>query len=154
MMGGAYGAFASSESLEGVFSLATYRDPEPLRSLTVFPEILDKRAAAGIGEDSLEKAIIGTFAREIHPRTPAEKGFSDFLKFLYGIHESQRQRRMEAIIQVQAADTLRIVQRLAKDALAKNGRAAPSGPQVIITGTKAAERAAKELGAEVFTLPV
>ncbi|MDR1930264.1 MAG: insulinase family protein, partial [Treponema sp.] len=40
MSGGAYGAFASSDSLEGIFSLATYRDPEPGRSLSVFPQIL------------------------------------------------------------------------------------------------------------------
>jgi Zn-dependent M16 (insulinase) family peptidase len=156
MMGGAYGAFASSDSLEGVFSLATYRDPEPLRSLAVFPEILKKRGAAGIDEDSLEKAIIGTFAREIRPRTPAEKGFSDFLRFLYGIHESQRRRRIEALIRVQAAETSKIAARLAGDALAGNALngAAARGPRVIIAGTRAAAKAAKELGAELITLPV
>jgi Zn-dependent M16 (insulinase) family peptidase len=154
MIGGAYGAFASSDSLEGVFSLATYRDPEPLRSLSVFPEILKKREAAGIGEDSLEKAIIGTFSRELRPRTPAEKGFSDMLRFLYGIHESQRRQRMEALIRVQAAETSKIAERLARDALAGDAGRRPQGPRVIITGTKAAERAAKELGAELITLPV
>ena len=64
MMGGAYGAFASSETLEGIFSLATYRDPEPLRSLTVFPEILNKRAAAGIGAAKTAKAMAAMQARE------------------------------------------------------------------------------------------
>jgi Zn-dependent M16 (insulinase) family peptidase len=148
MMGGAYGAFASPDSLEGVFSLATYRDPDPRRSLSVFPEILQKREAAGIDEDGLEKALIGTFSRELRPRSPAEKGFSDMLRFLYGIRESQRQRRMEALIRVQAAETSKIAGRLAGDARRSRG------PQVIIAGTKAAERAARELGAELITLPV
>ncbi|MCL1928790.1 MAG: insulinase family protein, partial [Treponema sp.] len=48
MMGGAYGAFAHPDNLEGVFSFSTYRDPDPFRSLGSFPEILKKRGTEGI----------------------------------------------------------------------------------------------------------
>jgi Zn-dependent M16 (insulinase) family peptidase len=51
MKGGAYGAFAHPDHLEGVFSLATYRDPSPLRSLDAFGSILKEASEAAFMDD-------------------------------------------------------------------------------------------------------
>jgi Zn-dependent M16 (insulinase) family peptidase len=143
MKGGAYGAFAQSDSLEGVFSFSSYRDPNPSGSLKAFVSALEKRAPED--EDSLVKAIIGCYARETRPRTPCEKGFSDFLRYLYGIDDSVRKRRLERLIS------------LSGEQFAAAGRSLASGDPsfpVILAGTKTAEKAAAQLGAELRELPV
>jgi Zn-dependent M16 (insulinase) family peptidase len=151
MMGGAYGAFAHPDNLEGVFSLATYRDPDPLRSLKAFPPILKKRGSETIDEDSLEKIIIGTFAGETRPRTPAGQGFSEFLRRLYGIRRSHRLSHLKALVGLKAEETGAAARRLAR--AAEQARDTP-GTAVVITGPKQAEKAAKKLGTTVKILPV
>ena len=152
MKGGAYGAFAHTDSLEGCFSFATYRDPNPQRSLEAFSAILKKMAKSSGGrtadsrnEDELVKTIIGCYARETRPRTSVEKGLTDFFRFLYGIDEGFRKRKLERLIAVSGADIAA--------ALAALAAQRASNP-VIITGMKSAERAAKALGTDVKVLPV
>jgi Zn-dependent M16 (insulinase) family peptidase len=154
MKGGAYGAFARPDSLEGVFSLATYRDPDPLRSLKTFPEILSQRSKLDPGEDSLEKSIIGTFARETAPRAPSDSGFTGFLRCLYGITPGHRFTRLKAIVALTAKDTAAAASRLAGAAVAEAAAGGFPGRQVIIAGTGAAEKAAAALGVEPRKLPV
>jgi Zn-dependent M16 (insulinase) family peptidase len=151
MKGGAYGAFVNSDSLERSFSFATYRDPNPLRSLEAFSSIIKSVTRQRNPEDSLcpedtlVKTIIGCYARETRPRTSAEKGLTDFFRFLYGIEDGYRKRKLERLIAVSSGDIA-----AAFRALAAQG----SGRGVIIAGAKSAEQAAKALGTEVQTLPV
>ncbi|MDR2049100.1 MAG: insulinase family protein [Treponema sp.] len=159
MKGGAYGAFARPDSLEGVFSLTTYRDPNPLRSLKTFPEILLRRSGLDIGEDSLEKSIIGTFAHETVPRTPSSSGFTGFLRCLYGVTSEHRFTRLKAIVALTAEDIAAAASRLAGAAAAVTSPATEvaggfPGRPVIIAGTGTAEKAAAALGVEARKLPV
>jgi Zn-dependent M16 (insulinase) family peptidase len=50
MKGGAYGAFVNSDSLENCMSFATYRDPNPLRSLDVYLQILNDKSNSELQE--------------------------------------------------------------------------------------------------------
>jgi Zn-dependent M16 (insulinase) family peptidase len=143
MKGGAYGASASGDSLERSFSLSTYRDPAPLRSLDSFSAIL--KGSCSIEEDALVKTIIGCYSRETRPRSPAEKGITDFFRYLSRIEDGYRKRRLQRLIAASAGDIAAAQQELASQTAA--GR-------VIITGMKDAEQAAKALGTEVQTLPV
>jgi Zn-dependent M16 (insulinase) family peptidase len=143
MKGGAYGASASSDSLERCFSLSTYRDPAPLRSLDSFSTIL--KDGCSIEEDALVKTIIGCYSRETRPRSPAEKGITDFLRYLSRIEDDYRRRRLQRLIAASAGDIAAALGELASQEA--KGR-------VIITGIKDAEQAAKALGTEVQTLPV
>jgi Zn-dependent M16 (insulinase) family peptidase len=148
MKGGAYGAFALPDSLEGSFSFSTYRDPNPMKSLDTFSEVIKKsaRETEKADEDALEKVVIGTFARETRPRTPAEKSLADFFRFLYGIEDRHRSKRLKDIIEVSGEQIDAALKRLADDA-------GPSWP-VIIAGNTEAEKAAALLGVEVCVLPV
>jgi Zn-dependent M16 (insulinase) family peptidase len=146
MKGGAYGAFAYPDHLEGVFSLATYRDPSPLKSLDSFRSVLKAAAEGAFADDGeLEKTIIGAYAGETHPQTGAEKSFSGFLRFLYGVEDIHRRRRLERLIAVTGEQVTAALRRLAAQ-----GAAVP----VILAGPAAAERAAKALGVEARELPV
>jgi len=156
MKGGAYGAFAMPDHLEGTFSFSTYRDPNPLRSLEAFSSIIGSSSQRKddrnddkddrYRNDSLEKAVIGTYSRETRPRSPMEKGITDFLRFLYGIEDWHRSRRIKGIIAVSGEQIEAAKGRLA-------GQTGHSNP-VIIAGKTEAEKAAARLGVEVRTLPV
>jgi len=152
MKGGAYGAFINSDSLENCVSFATYRDPNPLRSLDVISSILKNsqneealKYCGGGDEDYLVKSIIGCYAKEVRPRTNAENGLVDFYRFLYGIEDIYRKHKMERLISVSTEDI--------KNAFASLG-SRPASKPVVIAGIKTAEEAAKTLGVDVIMLPV
>jgi Zn-dependent M16 (insulinase) family peptidase len=149
MKGGAYGAFTHPDNLEGAFSFSTYRDPDPLRSLETFPALLKDLANAGIagGEEELVKAVIGAYSRETYPRTGAEKSFIDFFRFLYGVEDGHRSRRLKSLIAVREEETAAILRRLAS-------LAEKPGSPVIIAGRAQAEKAAARLNCNVKELPV
>jgi Zn-dependent M16 (insulinase) family peptidase len=153
MKGGAYGAFAQPDNLEGCFSFSTYRDPDPLRSLGSFERIVKgenregKTAGqvAGFGEDEVEKAVIGCYGKETRPRTPAEKGAADFFRFLYGVEDLHRKRRLERLVAVEGPQVSAALRRLAGQSAAV---------PVIVAGPAIAEKAAAALGTEPRPLAV
>jgi Zn-dependent M16 (insulinase) family peptidase len=144
MKGGAYGAFAFADSLEGAFSFATYRDPVPAHSLDTFADIL--HSIPLLDDDTLEKAIIGTYSGETRPRTNPEKGYIDLLRFFSGIEHQHRTDRINYLLSLSAPDLAAAVDRLASY----------TGPMfpVIIAGPGIAEPAADKLGITVTNLPV
>jgi hypothetical protein len=75
-----------------------------------------------------------------------EKGVADFLRFLSGIEDEHRARRLKGIINVGEEQLNAAQMRLAKE----EGHTYP----VIIAGKPEAEKAAAQLGVEVQTLPV
>jgi Zn-dependent M16 (insulinase) family peptidase len=141
MKGGAYGAFVNSDCLENCMSFATYRDPNPLRSLDIFSQLITSESINYMQE----KSIIGCYSKETRPRTAAEDGLIDFYRFLYGIEDSYRKNKLERLISVSEEDIA-----AAFKAFASKQR---SG-SVIITGVKKAEEAAKALGVEVQHLKI
>jgi len=145
MKGGAYGVGASSNSLENCMSFVTSQDPNPLRSLDSISTILKDGSHRNCTEDYLVKSIIGCYAKETYPKTSAENGVDDFCRFLYGIEDNYRKRKLERLVSVSTADIA--------EAFDSLGSRAVSGT-VIIAGTKMAEQAAAALGTEVQMLPV
>ncbi|MDR0524905.1 MAG: insulinase family protein [Spirochaetaceae bacterium] len=146
MKAGAYGAFASADGLERIFSFSTYRDPNPLNSLDSFSRILNSAGTRRDDEETLEKSIIGVYARETRPQTPAERGSRDFRRFLYGVDESHRLKKRRDLLAVSAEDLSRVAR-----TLAEGSRAAPA---VILAGKDLAEKAVAHLGLPLRTLPV
>jgi Zn-dependent M16 (insulinase) family peptidase len=145
MKGGAYGAFISSNSLDNCVSFATYRDPNPLRSLDVISSIFKDNSFGKCPEDHLVKSIIGCYSKETRPQTTAEEGVIDFYRFLYGIDNNYRKRKLERLISVSTADIENIFNSF--------GSRITSKP-VIIAGVKKAEEAAKKLGTNVQMLKI
>ena len=148
MKGGAYGASAGPDGVEGVFALSTYRDPNPLRSLEAFPGILREAALKVPEDEELTKAVIGSFSKETRPRSPSEKALADCLRFLYGIEDRFRKAKLESIVSITAKELAAAAERLAASW--------ETGPGILtaLTGTADAEKAAAKLGTETRTLPV
>jgi Zn-dependent M16 (insulinase) family peptidase len=148
MKGGAYGASASPDGMERVFTLSTYRDPNALRSLEAFPAILKEAARKAPDGEELTKAVIGSFSRETRPRSPAEKALADCLRFLYGIEDRFRKAKLESIVSITTEELAAAAERLAASW--------ETGPGILtaLAGTAEAEKAAAKLGVEIRTLPV
>jgi Zn-dependent M16 (insulinase) family peptidase len=104
MKGGAYGASLSVDACEGIINFSTYRDPDPYKSLDILPSILKKAASSKIDEASMEKTIIGTYSKIKHPRTNVQKGMIDFIRFLYGIDDETRAKRLEYMLDAKPKD--------------------------------------------------
>ncbi|OAA53979.1 Metalloenzyme, LuxS/M16 peptidase-like, metal-binding protein [Niveomyces insectorum RCEF 264] len=117
--GGAYGAGAYSQALEGVFGFYTYRDPNPTTSLAVMHDAGRWAVAerAWTARD-LEEAKIAIFQSVDAPRSVDEQGMGHFL---FGLTEELRQTRRERLLdatleQVQAVAQTYLVEAQARGA--------------------------------------
>jgi Zn-dependent M16 (insulinase) family peptidase len=146
MRGGAYGAFANPDRMEKVFVLASYRDPNPPRSLDAFRSILQKTADTPIAAEDLEKIVIGAYAKETHPRTNAEKGCVDFLRWLRGIEDRFLASKLRDLTELSGKEV--------QDAAGRLVSVIGQGEAAVLAGRDAAEKAAAKLGGPVHTLPV
>lgn len=113
--GGAYGVFSYPDSLENVFVFSTYRDPSPLRSLASFREALEEASETNVDPVSLDKTVNGAYSREVQPRAPADKGFTSFIRTLYGITDDLRKAKLERLVSVNGDDIKRCAKRLLGD---------------------------------------
>jgi Zn-dependent M16 (insulinase) family peptidase len=137
MKGGAYGAGASANSIEGTFTFSTYRDPKPRESLAAFSKILNAVQKIKITDDMLEKIIIGTYAKEKHPTANPLKGFNDFMRFLYNISDERREANLKNIIAAGSGDIADAAARLCR-VLSKDS------PRVILAGDTESALAARK----------
>ncbi|MDR3283646.1 MAG: insulinase family protein [Treponema sp.] len=127
-IGGAYGAFALPDNLEQVFSLITYRDPRPLQSLESFTACLQKAAAMKFDAETVERAITGAYSQEVQPRAPSSRGFTGFIRKLYGVTQEQREAKIAALLAVTPQDMHNTAERLLALCKADN-------PSAVIAGT-------------------
>jgi Zn-dependent M16 (insulinase) family peptidase len=111
-IGGAYGAFALPDSIESAFSFATYRDPKPFQSLDAFTACLQKASATNFDTETLERAITGTYSREVQPRSPSSRAFTGFIRKLCGITNEQRDAKIAAMLAMTARDMQKTAERL------------------------------------------
>lgn len=95
--GGAYGASAYAGALRGTFGFATYRDPNPERSLTVMRESGAWAVNQTWIERDLEEAKLSVFQSVDAPESVSEEGMA---RFLHGVDESMEQERRERLLDV------------------------------------------------------
>jgi Zn-dependent M16 (insulinase) family peptidase len=147
MRGGAYGAFAGADGLEGFFNMASYRDPNPERSLGAFHQALLKASSArALGDALAEQSLIGCYGKETYPRSPKDRASAAFNRFLYGIEEKHRVEKIRFIAEMNASGIRAAAKRLAEGCAA--------APRVIIAGKDVAEKAAQKLGVQMKELSV
>ena len=96
--GGAYGVSAYPDSATALFTLTTYRDPTPLKSLAVIRDCIEKSITAPLTDSEMEALITGTYSIALQPRTPAQRSSAAFSRLLNGITHQTRMRIIEGII--------------------------------------------------------
>ncbi len=114
-VGGAYGAFAQVDSVERRFTLSTYRDPNPAKSLAAFDECLQSVAGRLFDAQTVEKAIAGTYSNLIQPKTPMGRGSAAFFRQLYLIDAKDILASSKILLSIKAADLQKAARRLLKE---------------------------------------
>ncbi len=148
MRGGAYGASASPNGLEGTFTFSSYRDPNIVSTLTAFREGLEYARDTRFTEEQIEQALIGTVGREERPNAPGEKGMISLKRVLLGISDELRQARRDALLGLTPAQLSRAAARLLEGF--------EDGSSVVLSSRAAVEEAARELpelGRNIVELP-
>lgn len=120
-VGGAYGAFAGVDPISGTFTLSTYRDPNPAKSLAAFDECLAAAAKSRFDKETVEKAIAGTYSSLVQPKTPKGRGSAAFLRQLYLVDPKEVLERTKILLSITAEDLQKAARNLLRER-AKNSK--------------------------------
>ncbi|PGH18178.1 hypothetical protein AJ80_04565 [Polytolypa hystricis UAMH7299] len=114
--GGAYGASASSRPTQGLFSLSSYRDPNPMNTLKIFNSTGIFARDRSWTDRQLEEAKLGIFQSLDAPMSVDEEGQRFFMT---GVTEERDQRWREQVLDVTAKDVNDVAQRYLVEASRK-----------------------------------
>ncbi|OKL64118.1 Mitochondrial presequence protease [Talaromyces atroroseus] len=106
--GGAYGAGASNGPLKGIFTLSSYRDPNPVNTLNVFKKTGTFARDRSWTEQELEEAKLSIFQGLDAPTSVDEEGARYFMS---GVTHEMDQRWREQVLDVTAKDVNEVAQR-------------------------------------------
>ncbi len=137
MKGGAYGASASANGMEGIFSFSSYRDPNIEKTIDAFRKGLELLSKEGVTKDILEKAIITIVGRDVRPQSPGEKSIIGFIRKLYNITDNIRKTRRNSIMESNSSLLQGAAERLL-DSMSESAI-------VILAGKEGLERASESL---------
>ncbi|KAL9618351.1 MAG: hypothetical protein Q9160_006933 [Pyrenula sp. 1 TL-2023] len=99
--GGAYGASANASPISGLFSMSSYRDPNPRKTLQTFQKAgVFARDRAWTSRE-LEEAKLGLFQRIDAPRDVSSEGAKEFMS---GVTEDMEQPRRQRLLEVKPED--------------------------------------------------
>jgi len=106
--GGAYGASASASPISGLFTMSSYRDPNPRNSLSVFQRAGEYARDKDWSSRELEESKLSIFQGTDAPRSVSGEGGKEFL---YGITEEMDQKMRESLLDVTKQDVQRVAQK-------------------------------------------
>ncbi|MFC1896094.1 insulinase family protein [Thermodesulfobacteriota bacterium] len=98
--GGAYGGFAMSDAEDGIFALASYRDPHVVRTMRTFMDTLGFARSGEYTEHDVEEAILQTCSEIDKPDSPAADARKAFYRALLGLSDRARQLFKERVLAV------------------------------------------------------
>ena len=75
---------------------------------------MKKAAAFVFDSDTVDKAVTGTYSKEVQPRSPVNRGFTGFVRKLYGIEDEVRKQKMQVLKNITAKDIEKTAKKLLK----------------------------------------
>ena len=117
--GGAYGANASVDSVEELFTMITYRDPHLKASFEAFLSALELTV---VNSEDVEMARLELFGRLLKPLSPASKAILSVRRIIYGVSDEMRKQKRDLTALVTVSDVekvrLSLIERLKEGAKA------------------------------------
>ncbi|OCT46056.1 Mitochondrial presequence protease [Cladophialophora carrionii] len=110
--GGAYGASASASPISGLFTMSSYRDPNPRNSLSVFNRAGIYARDKDWSARELEESKLSIFQGIDAPRSVSSEASKEFM---YGITEDMDQQMRERLLGVTKDDVQRVAQKYLVD---------------------------------------
>lgn len=108
--GGAYGGMSGYNPEAGLFSLLSYRDPQPGRTLNVFDQALSWATCGHYSDQQIEEAVLAVFADLDRPLSPSGRAAREFSNQLQGLTSELRRRYRANVLQTKRQDLLRVAQ--------------------------------------------
>jgi Zn-dependent M16 (insulinase) family peptidase len=99
--GGAYGAGASFNHLDGLFSFYSYRDPSPAATVDIFKRSIDWLKARQISERDVEEAKLSLIGSLDSPQDLGDEGLTHFK---HDIGDNERTDLRRAILRATSGD--------------------------------------------------
>jgi len=106
VQGGAYGGMCQYDPANGLFSFLSYRDPHIKRTLEAYRDALHVFETDHIGEEEIEKAIIGSIGVLDRPTDPVGRGVTSMIRYLSGLTDETRKAFRLAVLSM-TKDVLR-----------------------------------------------
>jgi presequence protease len=142
--GGAYGGFALYNSENGLFSLASYRDPHIVRTLNVYAEVVNFVQTHPLEDADVHEAILQVCSEIDKPDAPGPGARRAFFRLISGMTDPVRQKFKQQLLTV-TADQVRQVALKYFDGKVAGGVA-------VIAGQEQLERANKQLADKPLAL--
>ena len=98
--GGAYGGGASYDAANGLFRLYSYRDPELLKTFSVFDGALEAVRSMKWTSNLIEEAVLGLMSSQDAPGSPAGEARGDFYQQLQGRSHAHLRAHRAALFSV------------------------------------------------------
>ena len=143
VQGGAYGAFTRFYD-NGDMVFCSYRDPNLRSSVEAYDALADYLESFDVSDREMTKYVIGTLSRIDVPLTPSLRGAKAMSRYFTGTTEAIAQQRRDQLLATTAADIR---------ALAPRIRAVMEDDNVCVMGSEAKIREAKDLFANLVSLP-
>lgn len=106
--GGAYGGMAGYNPEAGLFSMLSYRDPQPARTLNVYDQAIDWVVAGDFTDQEVEEAVLAVFGDLDRPLSPAGRAAREFSNRLQGLDRETRRSYRQRVLQTGRHDLLRV----------------------------------------------
>ncbi|MFO7964603.1 MAG: insulinase family protein [Desulfobacterales bacterium] len=98
--GGAYGGFAVYNLEDGIFGLASYRDPHIVQTLKVYDGVEDFLKSGRYHDEDIKEAILQCCSEIDKPDAPGEAGLKAFYRRLIGMGDEQRRSFKQGLLAV------------------------------------------------------
>lgn len=105
--GGAYGCGAKFD-YSGIFTIASYRDPNLDETYKVYEGIADFLRTLDITEEEIEKYIIGAMSRIDAARTPSQTSYLASTQYIIGKTKADAQAVRESLLDTTRDDLLKL----------------------------------------------
>lgn len=115
--GGAYGGGAYSRGMDGIFGFYSYRDPNPLNTISIMRNAGQWAVEKQWSERDLEEAKLSVFQSIDAPKSVSREGMD---KFLSDITDEMVQERRERLLDVNKEQVREVAQKYIVEALDKD----------------------------------
>ena len=109
--GGAYGGFAVYNSEDGVFSLASYRDPRIAATLDVFEGAGDFIGSGKFDDTDVKEAVLQVCAEIDKPDPPGPAARKAFYREIIGLSDELRRRFKQRLIGLTRGEVREVAER-------------------------------------------
>lgn len=137
VMGGAYGGAMRFDSIGGLATFMSWRDPNLVGTLNNYDAAASYLQSIELDSDTLEKAIIGAIGDLDSYQLPDAKGRTSMMRYLTGLSDEMRQQTRDELLTTTVDDF-----RAFGDVLA---RAVAAGKVAVVGGPEAVKKANAEL---------